>query len=293
MPKVVKGLHNFSLSNLHRLKRGQTLEQFYAANNPNAPLVVHKRPNLIISATAAQETHCNHTKTAAETQLEQIEVSKNVSSTYIETYFNDDNEEVEINAPSDATDNFHETIRASNSLEEVAASLITLYLAGKMTKNAIRMTIAFSKALRPDKSIPSSLDQCISLLGNRISYNKKFYCKQCNVPIQELRSEIKQRTCSTCDNHIQFNNICNINEQIEALLAREGLYEKMCKKKRSPDANLLNDIQDGNMYNWFVRNEIKDEYDLETVFTFTLNTDGISQCSRSSLSIWPVYLVIN
>jgi hypothetical protein len=67
----------------------------------------------------------------------------------------------------------------------------------------------------------------------------------------------------------------------------------MYKKKRSADTNVLSDIQDGNMYNWFFRNEIKDDYDLKTVFTFTLNTDGISPSDKSNLTIWPVYLVIN
>jgi hypothetical protein len=47
------------------------------------------------------------------------------------------------------------------------------------------------------------------------------------------------------------------------------------------------------MYKSFVRKEIQSENDKSSVFTFTLNTDGISPCSKSDISIWPIYLVIN
>ncbi len=32
---------------------------------------------------------------------------------------------------------------------------------------------------------------------------------------------------------------------------------------------------------------------MEFIYTFCLNTDGISLCSKSNLTIWPVYLTIN
>ncbi len=116
MPKVLKGLHNFSLSNMHRLKRGHTLEKCYAANNPNAPTITNKRPNRISATAEAAQTHFDPTETAEET-LEQTQAASEESSAPIETYFNEENEEVQINAASEATDNFLETMRASNSLE--------------------------------------------------------------------------------------------------------------------------------------------------------------------------------
>lgn len=53
--------------------------------------------------------------------------------------------------------------------------------------------------------------------------------------------------------------------------------------------NLISDIKDGSLYKAFLSNF----KDLANVNSFMLNTDGISICDKSNLSIWPVYLAIN
>lgn len=60
----------------------------------------------------------------------------------------------------------------------------------------------------------------------------------------------------------------------------------------SPKTELLDDVYDGDIYRAFYeenRNSIK----TGNVFSYTLNTDGISVCEKSTLSITPIILAIN
>ena len=51
--------------------------------------------------------------------------------------------------------------------------------------------------------------------------------------------------------------------------------------------DLIKDVKDGSIYKDFRNTNTNKAY------TFTLNTDGISLCDKSNLSIWPVFLAIN
>ena len=80
-------------------------------------------------------------------------------------------------------------------------------------------------------------------------------------------------------------------------LDMEDQIKLLLKKKRLPikfnainnDKSTIDDMSDGNIYKRFrssVNNCCK-------TYSFTLSTDGISLCDKSSLSIWPVFLAIN
>ena len=56
-------------------------------------------------------------------------------------------------------------------------------------------------------------------------------------------------------------------------------------------AEKICDFKDGSLYQEFLKNF--DNSRIEFIYTFCLNTDGISLCSKSNLTIWPVYLTIN
>jgi hypothetical protein len=79
----------------------------------------------------------------------------------------------------------------------------------------------------------------------------------------------------------------SIKTQLEILSKRD----KLKKEHRSYDSDLITDIKDGKIYQDFKNTFRTDQF--EKVFSFLINTDGISICDKSKISIWPVYLVIN
>ena len=77
-----------------------------------------------------------------------------------------------------------------------------------------------------------------------------------------------------------------ISEQIEMLLKKKILPTQLYENQNE---NLILDIKDGTIYKKFIKN-FKNPANINS---FMLNTDGISICDKSNLSIWPVYLAIN
>ncbi len=55
----------------------------------------------------------------------------------------------------------------------------------------------------------------------------------------------------------------------------------------------LKDIRDGNIYKRILSSSDGILLKQQEAFTFLINTDGVSICSKSKLTIWPVYLTIN
>jgi len=61
------------------------------------------------------------------------------------------------------------------------------------------------------------------------------------------------------------------------------------RRYQSNDESVISDIKDGSYYKDFIRSTQFNE----NIYSFMINTDGISLCDKSNLSIWPVYLAIN
>ena len=76
----------------------------------------------------------------------------------------------------------------------------------------------------------------------------------------------------------------SIESQVRRIL-KKLKFEKLSNEKNE----YLNDITDGNIYKNFLASKSQDK----NYFTFLFNTDGISKCSKSNLTIWPVYCAIN
>jgi len=55
----------------------------------------------------------------------------------------------------------------------------------------------------------------------------------------------------------------------------------------------LRDITDGSLYKKILKSDIGRLIKQKEAFMLTLNTDGISLSGNSTLSIWPVYAVLN
>jgi hypothetical protein len=60
-------------------------------------------------------------------------------------------------------------------------------------------------------------------------------------------------------------------------------------RKPSSSDDFYDDIYDGELYQSFKRSFRTSEF----IYSFTINTDGISMSNKSNLSIWPVFLTIN
>ena len=57
--------------------------------------------------------------------------------------------------------------------------------------------------------------------------------------------------------------------------------------------HLLRDTTDGSLYKKVLKSNIGRLIKQKEAFTLTINTDGISLSENSTLSMWPVYAVIN
>jgi hypothetical protein len=79
----------------------------------------------------------------------------------------------------------------------------------------------------------------------------------------------------------------DIGKQLELLIEKK----KIPIKKRPYNREFIEDIQDGSLYHEFITSFSTNQ--AKYVYSFTLNSDGISVCDKSNLSIWPVYLTIN
>ena len=79
-----------------------------------------------------------------------------------------------------------------------------------------------------------------------------------------------------------------IKKQLEVLFQKNKLPTAY---DFSSDGESLKDIKDGTIYQDFLKNENPNKN--SNVYSFTFNTDGISLCDKSNLSIWPQYFSIN
>ncbi len=74
---------------------------------------------------------------------------------------------------------------------------------------------------------------------------------------------------------------------------KEIFLPTIVKPFRGNDVNDLYDITDGKIYKSLLASENGELFKNRQAFTFILNTDGISLCTKSNLTMWPFYLAIN
>ena len=79
-----------------------------------------------------------------------------------------------------------------------------------------------------------------------------------------------------------------IEKQLQQILKKFNRDEVVAKK--SNESSIMTDIFDGKLYKKF---ENSDDYNKKDCLTFILNTDGISRCSKSKQTIYPIFLAIN
>ena len=57
--------------------------------------------------------------------------------------------------------------------------------------------------------------------------------------------------------------------------------------------DFIEDVNDGEIYKELYKSELGYCFEKNEAFTFSLNTDGISICDESNVTIWPIILVCN
>ena len=79
-----------------------------------------------------------------------------------------------------------------------------------------------------------------------------------------------------------------IKNQIEMLFQKKKLPTKY---DFSSDGEYITDFKEGSIYkDLLIKENPRRSND---IYSFTLNTDGISLCDKSNIQIWPQYLTIN
>jgi hypothetical protein len=72
--------------------------------------------------------------------------------------------------------------------------------------------------------------------------------------------------------------------QVKRILKKYRLTEQVKEQN-----DYLTDITDGDIYTTFMSSKSKKNNN----FTFIFNTDGVSKCSKSNMTIWPIYCAIS
>jgi hypothetical protein len=81
----------------------------------------------------------------------------------------------------------------------------------------------------------------------------------------------------------------NIEHQIQEILMRV----KVMKYKECENDNEIRDFMDGTIYKNLIKSEDGNLFKKNEAFSLTLNTDGISVCNKSRITIRPFYFSIN
>ena len=59
------------------------------------------------------------------------------------------------------------------------------------------------------------------------------------------------------------------------------------------DSEVIKDINYSKIYKQLLKSSDGVYVLINEGFTFTINTDGVEICSKSDISIWPIFLVLN
>ena len=84
----------------------------------------------------------------------------------------------------------------------------------------------------------------------------------------------------------------SITEQLTYIL-KNNMYLLDEPKNSSNDESLILDVSDGELYKNLIDNEKIKVVFRSRIFTFLMNTDGLSVSDKSNITIWPVYFALN
>ncbi|RMZ95014.1 hypothetical protein BpHYR1_017555, partial [Brachionus plicatilis] len=162
----------------------------------------------------------------------------------------------------------------------------------KITQNALKLVINLFN-IATDMRIPRNFDSLSRSILNsnneKIIYEKKWFCCKCSEEI--ILVHRKQRVCTNCHSRLDIFYLLPLEDQIRRLFKNKKLPVFVQSETSSSD---IADVKDGSLYKDFkacFKSHEKNDY--QKIYSFILNTDGISISDKSKISIWPLYLAIN
>ncbi len=121
-------------------------------------------------------------------------------------------------------------------------------------------------------------------------YTKSWFCGVCLTTFNNLDNRF-QRSCENCQVKLNMFYYLDIEHQIKKIFSNVDLNK--IRTPTSTPTNNLTHISDGRLYKKMLNSDDGPYFKKKEAFSFLLNTDGISICKKSKLTIWPFYLTIN
>ena len=229
----------------------------------------------------------NFTNSASNIIL-QDDDSNNYSSDHIEnTDFNSIDSDNDLDH-DDFIDIFGQT---QLTKEDLSAAYLTAFFSGKITQTALKDFISISN-IASEIKLPTSFDGLTKVLmgkNNIYKYTKSWFCGVCLKTFNKMEDRY-QRSCSQCCVKLNMSYYIDIEEQIRKIFKDMDFSETTYT---TDETATLRDITDGRIYKKLLSSEDGKFFKKREAFSFLLNTDGISICQKSKLTIWPFYLTIN
>jgi hypothetical protein len=188
---------------------------------------------------------------------------------------------------SDEEDSYDDNLEVSTeklyadstiNYESFMESLSSLMFRHNLNDETVKDLLSLTKSILPHPNIcPRSANKIYdSILKERNNYiNRYFFCKNCQLSIE---TEI----CKSCKTESISYIILDVIYQIQSILSRSKIIEKLFQVKNNKTTSTLNSCLDGSIYQDYLKNN---KYDLTV--SLCLNTDGAPMITSKSLSLWP------
>jgi hypothetical protein len=187
--------------------------------------------------------------------------------------------------------------------------LLKIFLKHKLTRAASEDFLQAFKCFLPEndenanKGFPSSWHNLKKHFLYTTSMMYRFdYCESCE-KLFALNDEI----CSNCQTvRFKSHKSKGIDYKMKKFFLMQDLHEAISEKFQNPEfcsmlqstllqrkintKSTLNDIYDGRIYQEQIQSG---NLGKKNQISFSFNTDGISPFQKSTVTIWPIYLVIN
>ncbi len=250
----------------------------------------------------AVETLVRVTQFASTKQSESASMSEN-ECCYFSTDLNQshldyvDHSEKDEMDMSDTIDPEFQGLLENATEKERYAALLALFYGTNMSQTAFKIVVQYLNI--GGSEIPQKFDQVVNrFLGSDFegrlhptqNYKKSYNCKRCSCVLTGL-SHLKQRACLKCKDRLAMHYYFDIESQIKRIINKNII--NFDRQAATAECSTISDIVDGSIYREFLQSAQGKCVLRGNGFTLSINTDGADPSDKSTISLWPVFLVIN
>ena len=234
-------------------------------------------------------------ETLVENAADEINNNSNDNLNLIDSLVND-NILYDNNESEDVFDeNELNNLFSSNNInkEDLSAAYLTAFFNGRISQKSLKDFIMISN-ISSEIKMPSNFDGLAKvLIGTEYIYKyiKSWFCGVCLETFKEV--DRFQRMCNKCNVKLNMSYYIDIEQQITKIFAEIDFNKFKTPTNSNSNSNTLFDITDGNVYQKLLLSEDGEFFKRKEAFSFLINTDGISICKKSKVTIWPFFLTIN